>query len=220
MLVLGVHAQQGAAATGRRGRRGCPGAGRHGDGAPACRGAGPPGLLGVGLEGRRPGQVAARRGHRALPWRGAHPGTTHGPGGRLGASAASAQRSADGTVRVTLDAAGEPGGATVIEADEVLAATGRAPRTGDIGLESAGLVPGSWLDVDETLRVRGADGASLDGGWLYAAGDVTHLALLTHMGKYQGRICGDAIAARAAGREPTVTDLASGRWVPQVVFTV
>jgi pyruvate/2-oxoglutarate dehydrogenase complex dihydrolipoamide dehydrogenase (E3) component len=139
---------------------------------------------------------------------------------RLGASAASAQRSADGTVRVTLDAAGEPGGATVIEADEVLAATGRAPRTGDIGLESAGLTPGSWLDVDETLRVRGADGASLDGGWLYAAGDVTHLALLTHMGKYQGRICGDAIAARAAGREPTVTDLASARWVPQVVFTV
>jgi dihydrolipoamide dehydrogenase len=138
---------------------------------------------------------------------------------RLGASAASAQRAADGTVRVTLDAAAESGGATVIEADEVLAATGRAPRTGNIGLESVGLRPGSWLDVDETLRVR-ADGAPVDGGWLYAAGDVTHLALLTHMGKYQGRICGDAIVARAAGREPTITDQASTRWVPQVVFTV
>ncbi|HEX3958499.1 MAG TPA: NAD(P)/FAD-dependent oxidoreductase [Trebonia sp.] len=143
---------------------------------------------------------------------------------RLGASAASAQRSADGTVRVTLDAvpddtAAESGGATVIEADEVLAATGRAPRTGNIGLESVGLRPGSWLDVDETLRVR-AGAAPVDGGWLYAAGDVTHLALLTHMGKYQGRICGDAIAARAAGREPTITDQASTRWVPQVVFTV
>ena len=137
---------------------------------------------------------------------------------RLGASVASAQRSPDGTVRVTLD--GAPAGAAVIEADEVLAATGRAPRTRDIGLESVGLAPGSWLAVDETLRVRGADGGPIDGGWLYAAGDVTHLALLTHMGKYQGRICGDAIAARAAGREPAVTDQASTRWVPQVVFTI
>jgi len=137
---------------------------------------------------------------------------------RLGASIASAQRSADGTVRVTVD--GASGNTVVIEADEVLAATGRAPRTADIGLESVGLAPGSWLAVDETLRVRGADGGLIDGGWLYAAGDVTHLALLTHMGKYQGRICGDAIAARAAGREPAVTDLASTRWVPQVVFTI
>jgi dihydrolipoamide dehydrogenase len=139
---------------------------------------------------------------------------------RLGASVASAQRSADGTVRLTLDAAAQSGGATVVAADEVLAATGRAPRTRDIGLESVGLTPGSWLDVDETLRVREAGGAAVAGDWLYAAGDVTHLALLTHIGKYQGRICGDAIAARAAGREPTVTDQASTRWVPQVVFTV
>ncbi len=139
---------------------------------------------------------------------------------RLGASVASARRSADGVVQLTLDVAGEPAGGTVIEADEVLAATGRAPRTADIGLDSVGLTPGRWLDVDETLRVRGADGAPVDGGWLYAAGDVNHLALLTHMGKYQGRICGDAIAARAAGREPAVTDQASTRWVPQVVFTV
>ena len=37
------------------------------------------------------------------------------------------------------------------------------------------------------------------GGWLYAAGDVNHRALLTHQGKYQARIAGAAIAARAAG---------------------
>ena len=61
----------------------------------------------------------------------------------------------------------------------------------------SGLAPGSWLDVDDTLRVTG-----VDGGWLYAAGDVNHRALLTHMGKYQARICGDAIAARAHGPEP------------------
>jgi dihydrolipoamide dehydrogenase len=133
---------------------------------------------------------------------------------RFGASVASAERTVDGTVRLTLD------DGTLLEADEVLAATGRAPRTSDIGLESVGLTPGSWLRVDETLRVRGADGHPLSGGWLYACGDVNHLALLTHMGKYQARIAGDAIAARARGTEPTVTDWASTRCVPQVVFTV
>jgi pyruvate/2-oxoglutarate dehydrogenase complex dihydrolipoamide dehydrogenase (E3) component len=104
---------------------------------------------------------------------------------------------------------------TSVEADEVLAATGRSPHTGDIGLETAGLAPGSWLDVDDTMRVP-----AVEGGWLYAAGDVNHLALLTHMGKYQARICGDAIAARAAGREPTVRDRSSKTCVPQVIFTI
>ncbi|WP_300610197.1 hypothetical protein [Trebonia sp.] len=104
----------------------------------------------------------------------------------------------------------------------MLAATGRTPHTQDIGLETIGLAPGSWLEVDSTMRVRaitGADGAD-GGGWLYAAGDVNHLALLTHMGKYQGRICGDAIAARARGHEPAVTDRSSVSCVPQVIFTV
>jgi dihydrolipoamide dehydrogenase len=128
---------------------------------------------------------------------------------RLGIGVTGALRAADGTVAVTLEGGGS------IEADEVLAATGRAPHTGDIGLETVGLEPGSWLEVDETLRVRG-----VDGGWLYACGDVNRLALLTHMGKYQGRVCGDAIAARARGAEPPVTDWSSTRCVPQVVFTV
>src|ERR1700709_1429456 len=39
---------------------------------------------------------------------------------------------------------------TELAADEVLFATGRAPLTGDIGLETIGLTPGSWLDVDDT----------------------------------------------------------------------
>ena len=102
-----------------------------------------------------------------------------------------------------------------IEADEVLSAVGRSAHTGDIGLEAVGLAPGSWLDVDDTMRVTG-----VDGGWLYAAGDVNHLALLTHMGKYQARVCGDAIAARAGGREPTVRDRSSKTCVPQVIFTI
>jgi pyruvate/2-oxoglutarate dehydrogenase complex dihydrolipoamide dehydrogenase (E3) component len=106
-----------------------------------------------------------------------------------------------------------------IEADEALFATGRAPRTDDIGLETVGLEPGSWLPVDDSCRVEGSD-------WLYAVGDVNHRALLTHQGKYQARIAGAAIAARAQ-RVPL---LETDRWgahaatadrsaVPQVVFT-
>ena len=126
---------------------------------------------------------------------------------RLGTGVASATRDED--VTLTLD------DGTTLEAAEVLAAVGRAPRTDDIGLEAVGLSPGAWLEVDDTMRVTG-----VDGGWLYACGDVNHLALLTHMGKYQGRICGDAIAARARGRNPTVRDRSSKTCIPQVIFTV
>jgi pyruvate/2-oxoglutarate dehydrogenase complex dihydrolipoamide dehydrogenase (E3) component len=44
-----------------------------------------------------------------------------------------------------------------LEVDEVLFATGRAPLTDDIGLQTVGLTPGSWLDVDDTCRVRAVD---------------------------------------------------------------
>jgi pyruvate/2-oxoglutarate dehydrogenase complex dihydrolipoamide dehydrogenase (E3) component len=128
---------------------------------------------------------------------------------RLGASVKKATRGDAGPVTLELS------DGTTVEADEVLSAVGRTPKTTDLGLDTVGLEPGSWLTVDDTLRVDG-----VDGGWLYAAGDVNHLALLTHMGKYQARVCGDAIAARAAGREPAVRDLASRSWVPQVIFTL
>ncbi|WP_326772402.1 dihydrolipoyl dehydrogenase family protein [Streptomyces sp. NBC_01445] len=118
-----------------------------------------------------------------------------------------------GTVVTTLD------DGSTLESDEILFATGRAPRTEDIGLETVGLEPGSWLPVDDSLRVDGST-------WLYAVGDVNHRALLTHQGKYQARIAGAAIAARAQGVPLLETD----RWgahaatadhsaVPQVVFT-
>jgi dihydrolipoamide dehydrogenase len=128
---------------------------------------------------------------------------------RVGTDVERAARAGEGPVTLALS------DGTGVEADEVLAAVGRAPRTADLGLDTVGLAPGSWLEVDDTLRV-----SAVDEGWLYAAGDVNHLALLTHMGKYQARVCGDAIAARAAGRQPSVRDLASRSWVPQVVFTV
>ncbi|MFJ4621843.1 dihydrolipoyl dehydrogenase family protein [Streptomyces sp. NPDC088812] len=131
---------------------------------------------------------------------------------RTGTSVTSVTRS-DGTVVAVTDAGDR------IEADEILFATGRAPRTDDIGLDTVGLEPGSWLTVDDSLRVTGSN-------WLYAVGDVNHRALLTHQGKYQARIAGAAIAARASG----TAHPDSGPWgahaatadhhaVPQVVFT-
>jgi pyruvate/2-oxoglutarate dehydrogenase complex dihydrolipoamide dehydrogenase (E3) component len=107
-----------------------------------------------------------------------------------------------------------------IEADEVLFATGRTPNTDDIGLETVGLTPGAWLDVNDTCQVRGPNE-----DWLYAMGDANHRALLTHQGKYQARIVGNAIAARAAGRPMDTalwgvhTATADTRAVPQVVFS-
>ncbi|KJK59116.1 dihydrolipoyl dehydrogenase family protein [Saccharothrix sp. ST-888] len=107
-----------------------------------------------------------------------------------------------------------------LRAEEVLFATGRRPATGELGLETVGLEPGGWIEVDDTGLAVG-----VPGGWLYAAGDVNRRALLTHQGKYQGRVFGTVIADRAAGRE---LDLAPwGRSVatadrvavPQVVFT-
>jgi dihydrolipoamide dehydrogenase len=108
-------------------------------------------------------------------------------------------------------------------------ATGRSPHTDDLGLDTVGLSPGGWLDVDDHLCVTG-----VEGGWLYAAGDVNHRALLTHMGKYQARACGDAIAARAGGGRGADGGVADPGWsewgrfsatadrraVPQVVFTM
>jgi dihydrolipoamide dehydrogenase len=58
--------------------------------------------------------------------------------------------------------------------------------------------------------------------WLYAVGDVNGRALLTHLGKYQARTCGDLVAARATGRPddgPGTTPWALGRGTVQVVYT-
>ncbi|MCR2793647.1 NAD(P)/FAD-dependent oxidoreductase [Microbacterium sp. zg.Y625] len=105
-----------------------------------------------------------------------------------------------------------------IAAAEVLVATGRTPRTADLGVDAVGLAPGEWLDVDDTMLVRGTD-------WLYAVGDVNGRSLLTHQGKYQARAAGDVIAARARGRgvqdRPWGAHVATADHaaVPQVTFT-
>ncbi|MCU1480094.1 MAG: NAD(P)/FAD-dependent oxidoreductase [Subtercola sp.] len=138
----------------------------------------------------------------------------------IGVSPTAVRRSgAGGDVTIALD----DGNTLVV--DEILVAIGRSPRTGDLGLEAIGLKPNQWLATDDTLLVLGADGAPLEGEWLYATGDVNHRALLTHQGKYQARAAGDVIAARALGKKLSIKPwgahvaTADHEAVPQVTFT-
>jgi pyruvate/2-oxoglutarate dehydrogenase complex dihydrolipoamide dehydrogenase (E3) component len=104
-----------------------------------------------------------------------------------------------------------------IEADEILVATGRRPAVRDLGLETIGLDTHGPIEVDASMRAT-----SVPEGWLYAVGDVNGRNLLTHMGKYQARVCGDVIAARAAGHPddlPALRDIADDLGAPQVIFT-
>lgn len=132
---------------------------------------------------------------------------------RTGAELRSASREGDGPITLTTD-----GGDVTV--DTVLVATGRAPRTASLGLETVGLEADSRLEVDDSCRVT-----AVEGGWLYAAGDVNGRALFTHQGKYQARTCGDAIAARARGEHASpvawspYAATADHRAVPSVVFT-
>ena len=118
----------------------------------------------------------------------------------------------DGSFVVELDK-GSP-----VTAEKLLVATGRVPRSMDLGLENIGLTPGDWLDVDDTMRVKGFD-------WLYATGDMNHRVLLTHQGKYQARAAGDVIVARALGKPVDDSDwgthvaTADHQAVPQVTFS-
>jgi pyruvate/2-oxoglutarate dehydrogenase complex dihydrolipoamide dehydrogenase (E3) component len=124
------------------------------------------------------------------------------------------------TVRTRTEVAsvrrGHPGGPVTVRlgdggelvGDELLAAAGRRPRTGDVGLATVGVEASGPVRVDRRLRVEG-----VEGGWLLAVGDCNGLAPLTHMGKYQGRLAGDVILGRDA------SDVADHGVIPRVTFT-
>jgi dihydrolipoamide dehydrogenase len=119
---------------------------------------------------------------------------------RTGAKAVEASRGEGGQVSLRLE------GGEELRGDELLVAVGRRPRTTELGLETAGVEAGGYLAVDDRLRVGGSE-------WLYAIGDVNGRSLLTHMGKYQARICADAIL----GKDVAATADKIGS--PRVVFT-
>jgi dihydrolipoamide dehydrogenase len=112
------------------------------------------------------------------------------------------------TTRVARDGACslELGDGTAVAADEVLVAVGRVPGTAGIGLANLGLPEDGPLRVGDDLRVPGHE-------WLFAIGDVNGRVLLTHMGKYQGRLVADAIL----GREVRLRS--DGARSPRVIFT-
>jgi pyruvate/2-oxoglutarate dehydrogenase complex dihydrolipoamide dehydrogenase (E3) component len=114
-----------------------------------------------------------------------------------------ARDGSDGPVTVTLVDGRE------LTGDELLVAVGRRAPTDDLGLDTVGVEPGrgGFLEVDAHLRVPGHD-------WLYVIGDANARALLTHQGKYQARLVGDALAGIDV--DPAWADEAA---VPRVVFT-
>jgi pyruvate/2-oxoglutarate dehydrogenase complex dihydrolipoamide dehydrogenase (E3) component len=113
---------------------------------------------------------------------------------------ATAVERANGKVTVQLD------DGSSVSGDEILVAVGRRTLSADLGLDELGVEPGRPVEVDDTLRVAGHD-------WLYVIGDANGRALLTHMGKYQGRIAAD----RILGREVALRS--DGPLSPRVTFT-
>jgi pyruvate/2-oxoglutarate dehydrogenase complex dihydrolipoamide dehydrogenase (E3) component len=92
---------------------------------------------------------------------------------------------------------------STVEAERLLVATGRSPNVEELGLEKVGVSVGEHgIEVDE--RCRAADG-------VWAIGDVTGVALFTHVGKYQARVAAADMSGRAAK--------ADYRAIPAAVFT-
>jgi pyruvate/2-oxoglutarate dehydrogenase complex dihydrolipoamide dehydrogenase (E3) component len=115
---------------------------------------------------------------------------------RTGRTATRARRAAGGTV-VTLDDGSQ------VETDVVILGAGRRPSTAGLGLDTAGIQPDGRGAVPVDERCRAGDG-------LWALGDVTGVAMFTHVAMYQGRIVADNIL----GRDRT----ASYDGIPRVVF--
>jgi dihydrolipoamide dehydrogenase len=114
----------------------------------------------------------------------------------LGAKATGARREGEEYV-LQLVGGGE------LRGDRLLVATGRRPRVDGIGLETVGIAPDPrGIPVDAYGRA---------GERLWAVGDITGKFLLTHVGKYQGRV----VAANILGGSREANYDA----VPRVTFT-
>jgi pyruvate/2-oxoglutarate dehydrogenase complex dihydrolipoamide dehydrogenase (E3) component len=119
----------------------------------------------------------------------------------LGSPATKAERTRDGLTLALEDG-------TRIDADRLLLASGRRPRTAGLGLDALGvtLVPGLPLPTTAWCRVDGAGGP----GRVWAAGDVTGVTY-THASHYQARV----VAANILGGQREADYSA----IPRCVFT-
>jgi pyruvate/2-oxoglutarate dehydrogenase complex dihydrolipoamide dehydrogenase (E3) component len=116
---------------------------------------------------------------------------------RFETKATSVEGGGDAPFRLELE------GSDAIEAERLLIATGRRPNVDGFGLEN--------LDLTFERKGIAVDDRLAAGENVWAAGDVTGVALFTHVGKYQGRIA----AANVAGRDRR----ADYRAIPAAVFT-
>ncbi|WP_308468502.1 dihydrolipoyl dehydrogenase family protein [Rathayibacter soli] len=115
---------------------------------------------------------------------------------RLGVTARKAHRAGDQSV-IELDDGSE------ITAEVVIFATGRTPRTQNLGFEQAGVKLGERGQVRVDEHCRAAQN-------VWAIGDVTGIMPFTHVAMYQGRIAADSILGG--------TREASYNGIPRVVF--
>ncbi len=91
-----------------------------------------------------------------------------------------------------------------VETDVVILGAGRTPATAGLGLDTAGIEPDGRGAIGVDERCRAGDG-------LWALGDVTGVALFTHVATYQGRVVADNILGRRRA--------ASYHGIPRVVFS-
>jgi len=93
-----------------------------------------------------------------------------------------------------------------VEGDALLLATGKRPRTADLGLEAAGVaVNRTGIDVDSSMRTTNPR--------IFAAGDVAGPFLFTHTAEYQaGLVVGNALI-------PFLNRRASYQVVPWATYT-
>jgi pyruvate/2-oxoglutarate dehydrogenase complex dihydrolipoamide dehydrogenase (E3) component len=120
---------------------------------------------------------------------------------RTGQAATAVRADGDEVVATLLD------GSTVT-GDQLLVAVGRTPQLDGLGLETVGVEPDGYLEVDEHTRVPGHD-------WLYAIGDLNGRAPFTHMAKYQAAIAADHLLGKGWALEHA----GDGRGAPHVIFT-
>jgi dihydrolipoamide dehydrogenase len=94
-------------------------------------------------------------------------------------------------------------GAQSIEANLVLMATGRIPNSEGLGLAALGIEDGSFLKVDESMRLSNAP--------IYAVGDVNGISMLDSTAFSQANVAINSILGREARFDQ--------RWIPRCVHT-
>jgi len=121
---------------------------------------------------------------------------------KTGTKAVGYEEGKDG-LQVRLEAA-SGGKEEALEADKILLAVGRRPRSADIGLEAAG------VQVDERGFIPTNEHMETNVAGVYAIGDVTRPPLLAHKAMKEG-----LVAAEHAAGKPAAFD----QQIPAVVYT-